>query len=343
MSFNNSFRSRLFLALIALAPASHTRAVESCSALVVDFARRNPSAVSAESLAADYNIHGGPSGIKLTPELDGQRLILADGWRDEQLSGATRPWYAYTQGTFAAWLDGARYVRRNFKDFSFSPRTLQHIHSLVSRGMYYRGYERRRIEQAFLLGKMPENTYRELLKDIDDRKEIYYSQTDHTSLGGRFREDPLDNDITGGGILRTDGRNLSPKELDNLRSLSSITITNIVSMDDGLLQIRIRYPKVSEIETLVSEALQKAQRTVESRASLDDKLVAIVQMETELIAIHPFLNGNGRAIRLYADGLLMRLGLPPPIHLTDNDFVLSLADRTAYVKSGMLLYLSQLP
>ncbi|MBP9682767.1 MAG: Fic family protein, partial [Bacteriovorax sp.] len=64
------------------------------------------------------------------------------------------------------------------------------------------------------------------------------------------------------------------------------------------------------------------------RQSQTDKeyIKNVVILEKMLIAIHPFLDGNGRTIRLLSDALYLKRKLPLPLHPRKDDFYKPTAD-----------------
>ncbi|MGQ0668973.1 MAG: glycosyltransferase, partial [Actinomycetota bacterium] len=65
---------------------------------------------------------------------------------------------------------------------------------------------------------------------------------------------------------------------------------------------RIGYPRPNELQALVERSLERAQDGVEPPA------LAAARLHLELLIIHPFADGNGRAARLASAYLLMRAG-----------------------------------
>lgn len=77
---------------------------------------------------------------------------------------------------------------------------------------------------------------------------------------------------------------------------------------------------LAEFERVLQRAVARLDDLIPRGATLDaDKLAAILELcawsHAEWIRIHPFVNGNGRTARLWANSLAMRYGLPPFVRL----------------------------
>ena len=77
---------------------------------------------------------------------------------------------------------------------------------------------------------------------------------------------------------------------------------------------------LAEFERMLQRAVTRLDALLPPGAALDaDRLAAVLDLcawtHAEWIRIHPFLNGNGRTARLWANSLAMRYGLPPFVRL----------------------------
>lgn len=77
---------------------------------------------------------------------------------------------------------------------------------------------------------------------------------------------------------------------------------------------------LERFETVLGQAVRRLDELLPPGADLDaDSLAAVFDVcawaHAEWVRIHPFVNGNGRTARLWANSLLMRYGLPPFVRL----------------------------
>jgi len=75
-------------------------------------------------------------------------------------------------------------------------------------------------------------------------------------------------------------------------------------------------PALVAFEQVLQTAVSRLDALILAGTALDvDQLAAVIDVcawaHSEWVRIHPFLNGNGRAARLWANSLGLRYGLPP--------------------------------
>ncbi len=91
---------------------------------------------------------------------------------------------------------------------------------------------------------------------------------------------------------------------------------------------------VAIFERKLNQVLGRLDTLIPAGAALDtDTLAAVLDVcawaHAEWVRIHPFVNGNGRTARLWANYVAMRYGLPPFVRLRPRP------DADAYARAGI--------
>ncbi|MDE0092637.1 MAG: Fic family protein, partial [Oligoflexia bacterium] len=102
-----------------------------------------------------------------------------------------------------------------------------------------------------------------------------------------------------------------------------------------------RYENVSQVEKAVQNILKASEKQLEKAKTPKDIITAVVSMEKDLISVHPFLDGNGRTIRLLGDYVLSRHHLPPSLYPNESDLTMSLNKAVEFRTQGMKDYLKE--
>ncbi len=105
---------------------------------------------------------------------------------------------------------------------------------------------------------------------------------------------------------------------------------------DGKIRAEFRYVDVAKVEATVRDVLDRTNQSIANGKSVEDKVRAIVTMQRDLLSAHPFLDGNGRTVRLLADLLYNRIGLPHPARPNERDLEMSIEEATEFVRSQMI-------
>ena len=80
-------------------------------------------------------------------------------------------------------------------------------------------------------------------------------------------------------------------------------------------------------------------KKLSGQATSEEYIHNVFSLEYFLLALHPFVDGNGRAIRLFSDMLLQKRGILPSINLNDEiDFHLQLSQYIEHRKKGIRFY-----
>jgi Fic family protein len=174
-----------------------------------------------------------------------------------------------------------------------------------------------------------------LFAAIANGERVRFSKVDHRDLVGKFRSEPLDNDLTQGRPLLMRGESLSSEGLSELQKSAIVRVRN----ESG--QIFLEYPPTERVRGLVEAELVLLRQALKGNDTAQSKFQTITRVYRNLMLIHPFLNGNGRAIRLFMDAAYLRIGLPPPVHTFENEFTMSHAEIQSRTLLGMADFLRE--
>lgn len=281
------------------------------------YTRAEDATASLEVLAADF-ARLRERDHTFVAEIDGQRFVNTDDWSDD----ADKPWLFYGENDFSSWKSAAQWILDDADGIPLSEELYDMIERRAMQGHYYRGFETRRIISDGVAGRLEPQVQDKLLASIAAGEKIYYSGVDHASLVASYRQDSKDEFVHHGeGKFKNGERFLSKREIENARKnpLLLVDEDSIRHLGFGRYSGNIYYPRIKDLKRLVKEALAKYENANAAATSLADRVHAILDLRTELITIHRSLDGNGRVIRLLADLLFMRAGLPPPAFPLEGD------------------------
>lgn len=277
----------------------------------------------------------------LIPELDGRRLLNRLDW-DIALRERSAPWNYYGKETAKDWFDAASYIQGVPKTRAINTALLRDIHRIATKTLFYRGYERRRIEQAARDGRITEGRKAQLLLELDVyRQPVQYSGVDHRLLGGQLRTDALDRLLYKPENRDVEGlRYMTQPELDYLRYNPYLAVdeSQVQAMGKGRYLGGVEFTRPEFVEIATAQVLERLNQRLAMAKSNGEIIYAVAELNRDLIAVHPFLDGNGRAVRLLGDLVLQRYGLPPPLYPNDNDLFMNACEAYEYLIEAMANY-----
>jgi hypothetical protein len=111
--------------------------------------------------------------------------------------------------------------------------------------------------------------------------------------------------------------------IDSRKQLSADLVKKIQLLEkkygpDGLAQRDL--PEIKEVqrellEELTARTWEEAKKDVKNARTRKEVIAAIARFQREFSSIHPFVDGNGRIVRLLTEKLLESRDLPPPLYL----------------------------
>lgn len=278
---------------------------------------------------------------KVIPEIDGLRLVNIRDWFNQGI----RPGHlAYGPVTFGAWEKAAQFVMDYPKDGPIDAALLKQIHRIATEGHYFRGYERRRIEAALAQGRIDAKEAKRLNDAIEAGAVVNFSGNPEGAFRGKFREDPLDPLVHNGDHFTEGGhRFFYDHELAMYRTNPYLKIdeSSLKSIGGGRMLGSVHYPEPKEVSAVVDKVFTDLNRQLKDANDDIARIKAINEFQRHMMTIHPFLDGNGRSIRLMSELLYERYGLPPPLRFHESELEIppladarfTLREMEMYVKS----------
>ena len=277
------------------------------------------------------------------PQIDAKRLINSEDWSKAILANPKEPWLYYGRDTLTDWLSGLRYVNANADNLPLSSNLIKRIHQITSKHLTFHGFEGRRIRLLYDQGKISKDKFNELLRQaFKENKAV--SEFDHNKLRGQYRSSQIDQISHNGSSFDAKGsRYFTKRELEAIRQNAYMKVdeSSVVKIGPDAYEARAYYHDVKHVDKAVEIVLAVAQKKIEDATSLETQVRAIIQMERDLISIHPFLDGNGRTVRLIGDLMYQRLRLPPPLRPNEADLVMSMDEAYEYTRKNMIDYINE--
>jgi len=232
------------------------------------------------------------------------------------------------------WIETNNWLFANRNKLQFSLALFKDIHRRALKDNYYFGYERRRIREAYQKGKISKNQAITALKL--NQEKVSFTGKIPADFAGKFRTEDLD-------IIVDRGWTSSPNtrlEILNasLKPFFEIDPASVKGLENEMFIADIYAPPSHKVEVLAADLFEQAQVSLKETKNNEEYLKKVLELQDALMSLHPFLDGNGRSIRLLTDFLLVQRGLPPLAHPLENDFYKSPAQLATEAKAAMTEY-----
>lgn len=284
--------------------------------------------------------------LRLVPqsaELESRRLISESDWELELRLGKTRPWMVYGQQTLEDWDLARAWIDEGSLSLAdLNVGLLKEIHRRACLRHGFLTYDQRRLALRLNQGEIDAGTYRAAIAQLYSQDQGVRTVSPHPELLGAYRSDPLeDYEHTGEHEFADGQRRLLAWEIQRAKNNPYFEIDqrSLKKLENGLYSGTIRYLKHNEIETAVEYEIGIVKKRLENTRDPLTQLRAILELETALLTIHPFVDGNGRTIRLVSDLLFRSIGLPPPVRSGKWDLFMTIDERVFYTIRAMNAYL----
>jgi hypothetical protein len=288
----------------------------------------------------------------LRPEIDLRRLLDPTDYFAH--SASVRPtadsmMAIYGETVSRDWLETADWIQRNHAQIPVNPSTLREIHRRACAHLLFSGYEGRRVLQEIRAGRLTREEAEGRLQAIRQGRPI--QTIDHQQLRGVYRSDPLDEVEHRGSLTESlqpsspgaspggvrESRTFSERELQGVRAIPWMRVEerSVRQNPNRTYTALTFYASPSQIEAAVAQVFSDYTRLVNHQSDPVNRLQAALDLQVALVGIHPFLDGNGRTIRLLLDLIYLKEGLPVPLEPFQEEFTLSRQERMEFVLRRM--------
>ena len=127
------------------------------------------------------------------------------------------------------------------------------------------------------------------------------------SFSGILRSHPIDYFISTGDY---DEKYFSSEDIEQYQLNPFFNVQNIRKINTEKYSAQVHFVNPKDIERITKEVLNYSAAKIQNAPTYQHKLIAIFQLYKALISIHPFADGNGRAIRLFIYAHLLKEGFP---------------------------------
>ena len=299
------------------------------------------SDTNLESLSKIYTHLKEVTNNNLIKNLEARRLINQDDWQRVQFQN--EPWKAYGDKTIKDWFRGREYILSLPKNQRLDGNLLKKIHEVVAKNHKFHGFEGRRLLEKLRSRKISQEEFDNLKKRAYENNEEV-SGVSHFSLVGVFRQNPIDQIIHKGSSFQKDGsRYFTGDELEMFKKNKYVTIDekSIKKIGPNAYTATAFYQNVDKVEKSIENIFKIYNKKLENAKNTHDIVKTVVMMEKDLISVHPFLDGNGRTIRLLGDHILNKYNLPPSLYPNESDLTMSLNEAVNFRIQGMKDYLKE--
>ncbi len=218
--------------------------------------------------------------------------------------------------------------------------TLKAVHAAAMQGHHYIGYARRRIRHAFKGAKLSLSEAVAQLMLLETGA-TYEDAATHQRLTGRLRDSHLDDFIYSGDHLdQSSRRYLTPAEFAAISENPLFGVFEHARIrPDKMIDASFSFVPSSRVEDILEEILRAADQRLANASNDETYLRTLAILHKELISLHPFLDGNGRTVRLLIDMLLAQRGLALPLRPIQNDYTSSVDELVEQYKVQMRAWL----
>jgi len=237
-------------------------------------------------------------------------------------------------GDYGPWLNADEFQdwRRAYETYvqggnshEISLKTLQEIHKTTMDKAFFTGFERRRLRRDYRQGKLTKNAAIEKLMEIDQQKS--YTQTPSKSLAGKLRENVLDS-FEYEGDLQTEKleRYIPADEIEGILANPYFRLerNSLEKIDENKYRARFHYVPPKFVKEETSKVIQNASARLRAAKDNESYVRAALTLHRDLITIHPFLDGNGRSIRLFIDMIFAKKNIPLPLTPFEKEYSASI-------------------
>lgn len=185
------------------------------------------------------------------------------------------------------WRKGLEYIFANSRHLKYDLFDLKEIHKIVSDSMTF--------EKSVQREKS--------LKNMTDSRLLKKS--------GMTRSTEADYFISNGDNIDSDGqRYFKPHELEGYLDNPFFFVKILKKRTDNNIAADVHFVSPHEVELITQRVLAEAQVALIKSRTDRQYLLNVFKLYRALISIHPFSDANGRSVRLFIYGLLLKRNFP---------------------------------
>lgn len=280
-------------------------------------------------------------GVDKKISIEAKRLVNYEDWY-RAMETSNKPWLTYGEIPISDWERGSRFIEALPLNTTATPTLLKQIHIETSKNLPFHGFEGRRLRVQYDKGLMTKEEFQKALQEVY-KENAQKHGIDHTDLTGVFRSSPYDDLLHRGSSTDENGnRFFNRKEMDAMieNTFIKASAEDFKEVAPGKYTGTVKYHDPRKVSKAVSEVLARTEVELSKSKSLIQSVTIIQRMKRDLISIHPFLDGNGRTIRLMEDFMMKRLKLPPALHPNEHDLDQPIVESVEFARKNMIIYMN---
>jgi hypothetical protein len=319
------------------------------SSLHVDHVRKHALSSRLAALKARYLALPASAKVDFLYPMTPRRFIDREHWDRVEVGESTPweelPWHAYGTATIKDFKDAQKVAidlsYRGLAEF-LTADNLRRIHKESTRNHFFTGYEIRALKRDLQSGLITREVFEAKRKSVLSEK-ANVTGKDHAELRGTFRSISPDEDIVDVGDVRTPSgerfHSIGYLERNRRNPLFVVHDDGPAESASDLRKGRIEYVRSSEVAGVVESVLSAAKRRLPTAQESEfEAVVLYANLVHRLISIHPFRDGNGRTIKIFAEQVLRSTGLPFPSDPISTDAEMSLVEFVEAITDSMEAY-----
>ncbi len=195
------------------------------------------------------------------------------------------------------WKKGLEFVFANSRNLKYDLFDLKKMHRIVSQNMKFE-------------------------KSIEREKSITsHEDSSVQNRSGELRTNVADYFISNGDHIDSEGqRYFKPSEIDGYLNNPFFLVKILKKGSDNNIAADVHFVSPHEVELVTHRVLVEAQTVLVKSKTDREYLLNVFKLYRALISIHPFSDANGRTIRLFTYGLLLKRNLPVEYFPTMSEY-----------------------
>lgn len=260
--------------------------------------------------------------LEFQPERDLLKIQSLETYQKLKSTSPASTLDKYSKETKIDYQNAVEFVYNNYFILEPNIQVLQKIHQLTTEHLYFEGIYRQLIRDDFLSGKITETEAIERLYNIQNADNIYKLKTT------RFRSQWHESFIMNGLHYQQESNQwyFTKEELYqiSINPFYNLKTPSIREVSPGKYTAIVLLPPGPKVASLVEDVFKNSMTAIQNAQNDKEYVLQVLKLQQALLSIHPFHDGNGRAIKLFSDLLYLKRGLSPILHPINDDYGLTL-------------------